>query len=405
MKYIINKLNPIALMFFFVLGISITGCKKESSAPPIIDRVRLTDAALADSSLDKAVPGTYLVIEGKNLGGANKVLFNGYEAFFNVAFNTDSHLFVQIPLRTPTPDRDPSVANTIEVFTPAGRAEYSFAINPPPPIIASIENLNTKPGMVMTIKGDFLLGVEEVEFPGGLKGTNLVKNEEGSELKVTVPAALSETGVITLKSPYGSTKSRFLVNNTAGPGVFANFDNPNAPQFGWEWWGAQRSNNATEFPNNYDHYIKSSFGGIGPDDFGWWTNNRVITVGNFTSIFPEAELSTPPDNYYLAFEINTKVPIRKGTIFLIEFFVDTNKQKSLRMLPYIYGENQVLDTKGAWKTILVPLKEFNVSTMGDLLENWGAIGRFHIGIISDLDNGIENFNAAFDNLRIEKVQQ
>lgn len=420
MKYFMIMKTALFFVLLASLG-SLISCKKDSSGLPMITKVRATDANQAAIALENAVPGTFLVIEGQNLNNTTKVLFNGYEAFFNTAFNTSTHLFVQVPLKTPTPDRDPAVPNTITVMTPAGQTTYSFAINPPPPSITYIYNENTKPGSVMEIRGTFLLGVTEVEFPGGKKGTNIQKDPEGSWLKVTVPADLAGSGVITLNSPYGNTKSQFEVNNTKDNGVFANFEQ-GTPEFGWEQWGAIKTDDASAFPANNGSYIRSQFGGIALNDPGWWTNNRNVSVNNFEKIVvPASELSNPPDDYYLKFEINTKTPIKAGTVFLIESLVKSGGDKSLRYVPYLKETGQVLDTKNQWMTVTIPIKDFGlfnwdpswttvlsvtkVKTIGEFLEGNGAIGRFHIGIVTLDAGGIENYDAAIDNLRIAKVQK
>lgn len=408
MKYIKTQYSMSKLLFLFAV-LSVTAafisCSEEGAGgPPSITRVRPMNAQIADSSFVTALPGQLIVVEGINLSDVQEVYFNDYPATFNPAYNTATHLVVQIPMNTPTPDRDPAVSGILRVVTKHGSVDYQFAVNPPAPSLSYIYNENTQPGEIMEIHGQFLLSVNEVVFPGGVVGTDIQSNDAGTLLRVKVPEEVTETGNLTLRSPYGATTTNFLVNNTKGPGVFANFNDSSEPEYGWErWnesWDRMRLDDATLYPHNNGYYLRVTMTNITAWDFGWWNPVRNIAVNNYgKTVVQAANLGDPIDSYYLKFEINTRIPIREGAVFLIGFKSETINYE---MHPYALVQNGVFDTENKWMTLTVPLHEFKEETIGALLESYGAIGRFHIGFISGAQP-IPEFDAAFDNFRIERV--
>lgn len=391
-----------SLLLIILATVIFYSCNDEGvDGPPSITRVRAINAELADSSFVTALPGQQIVIEGVNLSEIQEIYFNGYPAVFNPVYNTNTHVIVQVPINTPTPDRDPSVSNTIRIVTKGGETEYAFSVNPPAPLLQDIYNENTRPGDIMEITGQFLLAINEVVFPGGIVGTDIQTNDAGTLLRVRVPEDVTEAGYLTLRSPYGSTTSNFLVNNTKGPGVFANFNDASEPEFGWGWWGAIHTNDPELFPGNDGFYVRSTFANVGADNPGWWENNRNIAINNFSKVaVPTEQIGNMPNEYVLKFEINTRIPIRVGTVFLIRF--KDQDRFSYELHPYALDPSGVFHTNNKWKTMSIALSEWKVSTIGDLIEPYGAVGLCNIGIVSK-GAPIAQFDAAFDNFRIEKV--
>ncbi len=403
MEITYRKNNAFILtLFVFIFAIvALVACTSDGSdgAPSII-RVRAMNAQIADSSFVTGLAGQLIVVEGVNLNDVQEVFFNDYPATFNPTYNTSTHLVVQIPTDTPTPDRQPDVSGILRVVTKHGTAEYQFAVNPPAPSLNYIYNENARSGDIMEIHGQFLLAVNEVVFPGGIVSTDIQSNDTGTLLRVKVPEEISKAGNLTLNSPYGTVTTNFLVNNTQGPGVFANFNKPETSEFGWERWGAVQTDDSALFPGNDGFYIRSAFVNIGANNPGWWDNPRNISINNYTKIVvPPSELGNSPSEYVLKFEMNTRIPIVEGAIFLIGFKWDKH---NFELHPYSLEKNRIFDTKNRWRTVTVSLSEYKVNTIGDLLEGNGAIGRMHLGIITK-EKGIAQFDAAFDNFRIEKI--
>lgn len=399
-----NYKNRLPGLLLLTLGIILfVSCSKEKGAGmPQITSVRSVDAKLADSSFLNALPGSLIVIEGNNLSNAQEIFFNGYPAIFNPTYNTNTHIIVQIPLNTPTPDKDPNVSGVIRLVTKAGATDFSFAVIPPAPVLKEVYNENPAPGSVVEIKGMFLLSVDSVIFPGNLVSTDIETNDSGTVITVKVPENLTEAGRLIVKSPYGSDSSGFLINNTKGPGVFANFNNPGEAEFGWAWWGAVKTDDNSLYPYSDKYYIRSAFENVAAGNYGWWENNRNVAMANSNKVLVKADdLGNSTTDYNLKFEINTLKPITKGVIFLLGFGAG-DKRASYTFYPSeIFGQNGVFDTGNEWKTIKISLGEIKKTNIGSLLNDNGSIGDFHLGIYSGEDP-IPEFDAAFDNFRLEK---
>ncbi|MBN2274426.1 MAG: hypothetical protein JXR41_04645 [Bacteroidales bacterium] len=112
----------------------VSSCEEEPG-PPVITNVRTPDPATADSTVEKAFPGDFIVIQGENLEGVTHVYFNNVEAYFNRIYVTNTNIIVQIPSEIPLKGIDPSVPNEIRVVTPQGEATYSFKFLSPQPSI------------------------------------------------------------------------------------------------------------------------------------------------------------------------------------------------------------------------------------------------------------------------------
>ncbi|HYH57013.1 MAG TPA: hypothetical protein VD772_10400, partial [Anseongella sp.] len=122
-------LAAIAALFILI------SCEKEEEAvsqgPPVIERVRLSDPATADSSLSSATLGSTLVIVGQNLGSVKAVFLNNYEVGVNAAYATDNYLIIGVSDSVPTIATDPGVPNELKIVSPFGEAVYGFQVLPP----------------------------------------------------------------------------------------------------------------------------------------------------------------------------------------------------------------------------------------------------------------------------------
>ena len=125
-KYILTSLMSL-LIFSSVL--TLTSCKADDgSGQPVIDRVRLTDPAKADSSFTEAGRGQMIVIEGRNLGNAQNIYINNQECSFNCNYNTDTHIIMTIPSNLKVYGEDNSLPKEIRVVTTHGTAVYAFHV-------------------------------------------------------------------------------------------------------------------------------------------------------------------------------------------------------------------------------------------------------------------------------------
>jgi hypothetical protein len=135
-KYISSGLVLI-MLFSLAAGILFfaSSCQKEIG-PPVITNVRTPDPATADSSVMKAFPGDYIVIQGENFEGLTHVYLNDYEAYFNPIYVTNTNIILQIPAGIPLKGADPAVSNEIRVVTPQGEASFGFKFLSPQPVIS-----------------------------------------------------------------------------------------------------------------------------------------------------------------------------------------------------------------------------------------------------------------------------
>ena len=158
------------LVFSSVL--TLTSCKDDDgSGQPVIDRVRLTDPAKADSSFTEAGRGQMIVIEGRNLGNAQNIYINNQECSFNCNYNTDTHIIMTIPSNLKVYGEDNSLPKEIRVVTTHGTAVYAFHVIAGVPSIDFYKAdmpLNSEgipemqPGQIVELHGSLLHEIESV---------------------------------------------------------------------------------------------------------------------------------------------------------------------------------------------------------------------------------------------------
>ncbi len=390
----------------------IGACKKDnaevSSGSPKIDRIRLLNPAKKDSTFTAALPGTQVVIEGENIGGVQKIYFNGVEAWFNPVYNTDQVMIVTIPRYAPTAANKPDVDSKIRMLTSHGETFYDFTLTPPDPTITYIKNENTIPGQDLTIVGESLFQVTNVTFPGDRVVTVFSASPDGTQLVVKVPADLGITsGILTVNTKFGKVNSAGPINKVAGEGMISNFSQASQVAWGvfnWGYFGGIVTNNASLFPNNREHYLQNIFGGIDANNSNWYEGNRS---GNFTryKVFNTFTAADPANQYALKFEMNTIEPWKAG-VCLLRF----NDAYANRWTPYLSAPNKSFTTGNTWQTITIPLSEFKTSegkgnaaaTLGNIVAADGTL-LLNYRFITETEP-ITLFNSAFDNFRIVKIK-
>ncbi len=219
-----NKLQSIICIFMLSL---LWACSKDDglSGPPSVRSVTLLDSARQDSAFTRALPGTLVLITGDNLDGITQVTFNGLNAYFNPAYNTNTHLIITIPEEAPTEATDPDVPNLIHIVTTHGETSYSFVVDIPPPSIFAISNENAMPGDSLYIFGSSLWLIEKIQFPGGREVTAFNADEEGTLVRLVMPNLGTDTGRVTIVAKYGSATSNGPLNDHQSGNVISNFTN------------------------------------------------------------------------------------------------------------------------------------------------------------------------------------
>ncbi|MES2645944.1 MAG: glycan-binding surface protein [Bacteroidota bacterium] len=386
-------------------------CKKESlsSNPPKINQLRAISPAPNDSVLTAALPGQYLVIQGSNLRSAHSISFNGFPATFNPGIFSDENLVVAVPLIAW--DSIPAgKLNILEVTTAGGTASYTFTVTAPVPSVSAISNENAVAGQEITISGSDFYGITKVTFPGG-KDVTTIKANSSKSLTLTVPDGVG-SGPVQITGAYGSGLSTIIFNNHVAPavGFLANFTDGD-PYFGWQWWGGNKTGDASIFPNNTGNYIQvHPPSAIGPNNGGWYADNRAVMVDK-KEWLPNANLSDPISNYALKFEISVKEPWKNGAFMIVP---NGNFNFMARYAPWETSATKEYTTNGTWQTVVIPLTKFLSGTgsynasgapaasIGGLTGGTNAAS-MQFMLYNDSATPLESFNAAIDNVRIVKL--
>jgi len=390
---------------------AVTSCSKDDAdlGAPEITGLRAITPAPADSMLTFVLPGQNVVIQGRNFGGLRAVYFDGVAADFNGALNTDHSIVLSVPTGIIFPSVQPEDMNKIKVVTLSGSTIYDFAVSPPPPVINSISNELAAPGTQITIKGAYLFTISQLIFPGNkVVSDGFQPTLDGSTLTVNVPAGvtgISATDSIQINTVGGATKAAFHNNY----GVVANFEDGD-PDFGWQWWGGIKSNDATAFPDGWGNYIEiKPQNTINPGDGSWYGDNRAVMIDAHAP-WPGVDITKTPDNYAIKFEMNVKDSWKDGALTIA---INGDFDHLARLA---FWETTPGYTTNGWQTITVPLSAFLASNEGaydaggspaatvSTLTGGAKDATIQIMLINDGTTVLSPFDAAFDNVRVVKIK-
>jgi len=413
MNYLQNNIKSYWLLLMFaIIAFGQQSCKKDkvNTNPPQILKIRASTPAPNDSVLTAALPGQFVVIQGANLAAASDIKFNGFSASFNSGIFSETNLVVRVP--NIAWDSIPAgKINTVEVTTPGGTATFKFVITAPFPSIDAISNENAVGGTTITLSGANFYNITKIVFPGGGVGTNLKVNSSTS-VTVTVPAGITAGGPLQITGGYGTASSKIIFDNYLSPtvGFLANFEDAN-PYFGWQYWGGNKTADATLFPNNTGNYIQvHPTSSINAGDGSWYADNRAVMVAASAWV-PAANLGDPIANYALKFEINTKEAWKKGSFIIAP---NGNFNWLARYAPWETTGNGEFNTGNTWRTVVIPLTKFlsgngsynaagsPAATIATLTGGTNA-ATIQIMLFNDATTALPSFNAAVDNVRIVKI--
>lgn len=402
--YFINNLKKGLWLLLAIAVMAIqTSCEKDDNlGAPVITGLRAISPAPDDSTLSFVTPGQVVVLQGRNFNGAQQLYFSGYPATINPALNTNNTMVISVPSEIIFTGLDPEKANTIKLVTNHGVTVFDFSIIPPPPVINAISNEFAKEGNSITLRGSYLYTVKEVTFPGGIAVTNgFSSSADGSSMQVTVPSGITpgKTDSITVITNGG--QGRFPFYNTTG--MLANFEDGD-PDFGWQYWGGIKANDASKFPGGWGNYIEIiPPGPINAKDNSWWTNNRAVMIDS--SEWKGVDISDPPANYALKFQMYVKEPWVNGSLSVI---IDGDGEYRADYAPWKNTANGQFMTNG-WITVTIMLTDFkngdgeSAASVSDLTN--GAPGnQVQIMLYNNGETAITSFDAAFDNVRVVKIK-
>ncbi|MCU0449567.1 MAG: IPT/TIG domain-containing protein [Bernardetiaceae bacterium] len=201
-----------------LLGWGATACQNDVNPTPEVTEVLPVEA----------LPGDLVTLKGAGLADMQRVLFGQVNARFNPVFNTDGVLMVRVPL-----DAKYGVQK-ITLLNLGGEATQrlvDFKVMQPPPVVDKFVPTEALPGEVVTITGkifDNLQGVNFGTLPAEIVGRS------ATEVKVKVPAGLTDKAPITVVTDGGQTASA-LAFSPKGLGFFMFEDGLVNEWQNWSW--------------------------------------------------------------------------------------------------------------------------------------------------------------------------
>ena len=231
-KYVLLFIGLFATAFLF------NSCEDKngdgSNTPITIKRIFLQNAqsTVPDREVDFVRLGQVIRLEGSGFVGVTKVFVNGKSNSFNPVFVTDNSMLLQVSNDVPIMEAADDVRNTIQLFKNENNIiTHSFEIRAAAPSITNISHTMAQAGDEIIISGKGMQEITQILFPGDIEATEFSSDdEEGTWVKVTVPAGISTSGAITIIGANGGVYSAPYFNYKEG--LFHNFDNVDNYQWG-----------------------------------------------------------------------------------------------------------------------------------------------------------------------------
>jgi len=362
------------LLMFVAAASMITSCKKDSSAMPVINYIRVTNPLSSDSLLVSANQGQLIAIVGTNLQDAREVWFNDQQSRLTPTYISNTSILVSVPSTIPD-----TVSNTLTiVFANGYKLKHAFTVDISKPSLNSMVCEFVNEGDVATIIGNYFYEPLTVTFTGGATG-EIVSVEDGV-LKFKVPAN-AQPGPITVKTNFGQAESDFWFRDPRNQ--FINSD----PYEGWHDESLVVSNPGPGDPPKISgNYIRVN------KQLASWSWNEI--ADGPASAMPSHSKNIPdeallhPEKYYLKFEICTMKPYNNG---MIRINAGTNVQDATN-----YQWAPPYDSKGQWQTVVIPYEEvYNSYAVKPVVSSDGYWAMLLMQGPGDLDADI-----SFDSFRI-----
>jgi hypothetical protein len=365
--------------------LSFQSCNNDDvDGAPVISNVRLLDPTKADSSLNGALPGSLIVIQGQNLGSVLKVYFNDFEATFNASLGSNNNIIVTIPAEAPTKAVDPNVTNKIKVLTRNGEANYDFSLTAPSPVLSGLYSEFVKPNGTVVINGDYFYNIKAVKL-----GTTNLQILTSTEKQITAKMpATAMVDYLTVEGEFGSITTKFKMNDVTGHMV--NFDVP-ATTWGSEvCWGGMPIVAAIDPGAIAGKYARIKEKGLPKTGYN---DSWVFSTCYFEFNLPAGAAS----ERQFKFEHNIAEPWKAGKY---DFTITAGGTE------YAYAYEPWNSTAFAatgyqttgWKTAVIELTEFK-SSSGATIADVSKITDLKVSFGTP-DEAIASFNGSVDNFRI-----
>ena len=408
MKKLYKKSNyNLLLVLLAAIFIAQTGCKKDASTSngtPVITSIRNYVGHPGDSLLTSVGTGQWVVISGHNLKSALHIYFDGTAASFNDAWFSDTSAIALIPSVIAFPLVPATQLNTVRYVTTHGETTFAFKIVAPAPTISGISDEDANPGDSVTINGFSFFFVQSVTY-AGLPITNYTSSNDGTTIKLAVPANVTQTGgIVSVTTNSGSAATVYKVHDFVD-GVFQNWDSINTYP-----WGSATTNSSTDYPGNTGYYNELSATNLGGYDYAWYNYPRGVNMSGSQWV-PVSDISSSLDSYAVKFEISVpaSTPWTGGSIFVA---VNYSFNYIARYRPWINsaGKTTPFSTTG-WQTVTIPLSTFltnngtgtQAASITDLIGSSGNNG-MNIWYINDAGTPVVAWAAGIDNIRVVKIK-
>lgn len=416
MKSMSKRINTGGIAAFVLTALLVMqGCQDNSvsNTGDYDDPVSITGIRYVspDSTTDikQVGPGDVVALEGNNMDAVANIYFNGYEATFNPALAAKSHMVVTIPADMPFGEMDPeaSYMNQIKVSNSVSEDSLEFPVLPPPPQINRISDEFAEAGKEITLSGQYLYLITEINFPGNVEATDYQSVADGSSLKVTVPEGAT-SGEIKMTSSSGTSTSSPGARFRDSTGMICNFDDV----FSYQWWSAALSSDASLYPGNEGQYAMLEVSNLAGGDGSWWNGGRSINL-NPTQWVEASNLGENPSNFAVKFEINVEGAWEQGTLLVRAANPWTY---TARYAPW-KGENGNINsfTTNGWQTVQIPLSDFKTAnseglngagtalpSLADMLPD-GEAPSAGIMLVNNGENAISQLSMAIDNIRVVRI--
>ncbi|MGB3007405.1 MAG: glycan-binding surface protein [Chitinophagaceae bacterium] len=371
---------------------------------------KLSPAAPTISAISNvfANPGDSVFIYGANLVLVQSFSYGGT----NIPSHKSNLYGTALGFVMPTPA--PTSGNVV-VTTKSGTVIFKISATP---TITGVSNENAKTGDSVYIYGTYLKGILTFTF-AGTSITSFVSSADGSSVGFVLPS-LSQSGPVSITTPFGTATTVYKVNDIAGIGSISNWEW--SGNFNWQWWGGATLNSGDpnsgwppynpDFPGNSSMYMSLKNNILAPGEGNTYSNYAILMNG--AQWVPTANINDPISDWAFKMEINIPQPWNGGSLVI----QSGNNTYICRWEPWLISATTTAPykTKG-WITLTIPFTEFrkadatlgdgkgaSLTKFSDLLGpsgNSGCTVYMHNYSTSASATG---FYGAFDNLRVAKIK-
>lgn len=355
-----------------------------------------------------ANPGDSVFIYGADLVLVQSFSYGGTNI---LSFKSDTY-GTSLGFVMPNP---PPTSGDVVVTTKSGTVSFKISATP---TITGVSNENASIGDSVYIYGTYLKNIQTFTF-AGTAITSFESSSDGSSVGFVLPA-LSQSGPVSITTPFGTATTVYNVNDIAGVGSISNWEW--SGNFNWQWWGGATLNSGDpnsgwppynpDFPGNSSMYMSLKNGILSPGEGNTYSNYAILMNG--AQWVPTANINDPVANWAFKMEVNILQPWNGGAIDILS----GNNTYICRWEPWQTSATTTTAVKtNGWTTLTIPFTEFR-KTDATLGEGRGASLTKFADLLGASGNSactvyIHNYSTsatatgfygAFDNLRVVKIK-